>query len=149
MPDYTTKPTTVVGVAAATAETVVSVITPATRRVRIKRLTIGGLSITAADVPGTVELVQFDTDGTGTAVTPTALDGSETASLCTSKVNYTVEPSGGAVVRDIFPLAPQGVTAEKAYGPGEEIVVPASKVLGARVTFPQAQSVWAVLEYSE
>jgi hypothetical protein len=149
MPDYTTKSTAAVSLTGTTAKTVLSLITPSTRRARIKRLTLGGLSVTAAHAPGTVEFVQFDTDGTGTAVTPTALDGAEPASLLTSKSNYSAEPTTNPVVRSIFPLSPQGVTAEKAFGPGEEIVVPVSKVLAIRVTFPDNQSVWPEIEFTE
>lgn len=149
MPDYTVKPTAAVALTGTTAKTVATVITGATRRARIKRVTIGGLSVTAANAPGTVELVQYDTDGTGTAVTPSALDAAEAAAICTSKVNYSAEPSGNPVVRSLFPLSPQGVTAEKAFGPGEEIVVPVSKTFGVRVTMPDNQSVWPEIEYSE
>jgi hypothetical protein len=149
MPDYTTKSPTVVAVTGTTAKTVLTVITPSTRRARIKRVTIGGLSVTSSHAPGTVELVQWDTDGTGTARTPTALDASESPSLCTSKSNYTAEPTTNEVIRDMFPLSPQGVTAEKAYGPGEEIVVPVSKTFGVRVTMPDNQNIWPVIEYSE
>jgi len=149
MPDYTVKPAAAVAVVGTTAKTVATVITPATRRARIKRVTIGGLSVTATHAPGTVELVQFDTDGTGTAVTPSALDGAESAAICTAKVNYTAEPTTGPVVRSIFSLSPQGVTLEKAFGPGEEIVVPVSKVLAVRVTMPDNQSIWPEIEFSE
>lgn len=149
MPIYTVKPAAAVAVAAATAKTIATVITPATRRARIRRITVGGLSVTAAHAPGTVEIVQFDTDGTGTAATPTPLDAAEPAALCTAKTNYTVEPSGNPVVRSIFPLSPQGVTAEKAFGPGEEIVVPVSKTAAVRVTMPDNQSVWPEIEYEE
>lgn len=147
MPDYTTKSTAAVSVSAATAKSVLSVITGATRRVGIKRLTIGGLSVTSTDVPGTVEFVQFDTDGTGTAVTPTPLDPAETASISTSKANYTAEPTVNASVKSVFPLSPKGVTAEKVFDP--PLMVPVSKILAVRCTFPQAQSIWPELEYSE
>lgn len=147
MPDYTSKPAAAVSVSAGVAKTVISLITASTRRAGIKRLTIGGLSVTSTDVPGTVEFVQFDTDGTGTAATPTALDPAETASITTSKVNYTAEPSGGASVKSIFPLSPKGVTAEKVFDP--PLMIPISKVLGVRVTMAQAQSIWPEIEYSE
>lgn len=149
MPDYTTKPTAVVAVTGTTAKTVISLITAATRRARVKRVTIGALSVTSTHVPGTVQLVQYDSDGTGTAVTPTALDAAETASITTSKVNYSAEPTTNAVVRAIFSLSPQGVTLEKAFGPGEEIVVPVSKVLAVVVTMPDNQSIWPEIEFSE
>jgi hypothetical protein len=149
MPDYTTKGTAVVSLSAGVAKCFGSLITAATRRARLKRLTVGCLSVTASDAPGLIELVQFDADGTGTAVTPTALDSGETASITTSKTNYTVEPTTNPVVKSLFPLSPQGITAEKAFGPGEELLVPISKILGFRGTMPQAQSIWWEAEYSE
>lgn len=149
MPDYTVHPAASVAVSATTAKTVASVITPATRRVRIKRVTLTGLSVTSSHAPGTMEIVQFDTDGTGTAVTPVALDASETASLCTAKVNYTAEPTTNVVVRSTTGISPQGVTYEKSFGPGEEVIVPVSKVIGVRITFPEAQNVWPEIEFSE
>ncbi len=149
MPVYTLKHTAVVAVTGTTAKCVCALITPATRRARVLRLTIGGKSVNSAHAPGLVEFVQFDTDGTGTASTPAALDSAETASLCTAKVNYTVEPSANPVVRSQFPLSPQGVTGEKTFIPSAEIVVPVSKVLGVRVTMPDTQDIWFELEYLE
>lgn len=149
MPKYTIKPATVVGLSAGVAKTVLSIITPATRRAWIRRLTLGGLSVTSTDVPGTIEFVQFDSDGTGTAVTPTALDRAETAALCTAKSHYTVEPSTNPVVISLFPLSPQGNTAEKAFDLLSPLVMPISKILGVRITMPQAQSFWPELEYEE
>ena len=51
MPGYVTQPTAAVSVTGAAAKSVLSVITAATRRARIKRVTIGGLSVTASHAP--------------------------------------------------------------------------------------------------
>lgn len=149
MPSYIVKPAAVVTVTGTTAKSVLSVITGATRRARIKRVTIGFLSVTAANAPGLIELVQFDTDGTGTAVTPVALDPGEPASICTSKSNYSAEPTTNVSVRSQFPLSPQGVTVEKAFGPRDELILPISKTLTIRVTMPDNQSCWPEIEFEE
>lgn len=149
MPSYIVRHTAAIAIGAATPKSALSIITGATRRARIKRVTLGFLSVTAADVPGTCEIVQHDTDGTGTATTPQPLDPAETASITTAKHTYTAEPTVNITVRDHFSISPQGVTIEKAYGPGEELVCPISKTTTFRITMPQAQSVWIAVEFEE
>lgn len=149
MAKYAINMTAAVTCGAATAKYIMGLITPATRRASIRRLIIGAKSVTTSHVPGIVEFVQFTTDGTGTAVTPSPLDSGETAALCSAKVNYTVAPNTGEAVRfGPLSLSPQGVTAEFAFEPGT-FIVPISRGTYVRCTFPDAQDVWATLEYEE
>lgn len=149
MPDYNTGTTTAaVSVTAATAKTVLSIITGATRRARVKELFVGASSVTSTDAPMLVELVQFDTDGTGTSQTPVPLDAAEPAAICTSKVNYSAEPTTNAVVKKHWLVPPSGSLI--LQNPlGEEEVLPVSKTLALRVTAPQSQSVRANLKFAE
>ena len=95
-----------------------------------------------------VELVQFDTDGTGTSNTPSADDPAEPAALCSSKYAYTVEPTTNVAVKDSWLVPPSGTLILQA-AELREIRVPVSKVLGLRVTAPQAQTARASIKFRE
>lgn len=149
MPDFITQTSADVSLTAATAKSVVSLITTSGRRARIKEIMCGFKSVTSTDVPVLVELVQHDTDGTGTAVTPVALDPADSgASVTTSKVNYTAEPSTNIVVRKHW-LIPPSNSLILQNPPGEEDVIPVSKTATIRCTAPQAQSARAYLKFNE
>lgn len=149
MPDYNVgTPVAGVAVTAATAKTVLSIITGATRRIRIKELTVGASSVTSTHAPMLVELVQFDTDGTGTSNTAIVpLDPAETAAISTSKHTYTAEPTT-PVVKKHWRVPPSG-TLILQNPLGEEEVLAVSKVMGLRITAPDNQTVNANLKFAE
>jgi hypothetical protein len=148
MPDFIAN-TGAISVTAATAKSVISVITTANRRARIKEISVGASSVTSTDAPMLVELVQHDTDGTGSAVTARALDPADAgAAVVTSKDNYTAEPTGGIVVRKEWLVPPSGTFV--IQNPlGEEDVCPVSKTMTVRVTSPQNQTVRGYLKFAE
>lgn len=88
-----------VALAAATAKTVVQIVTPATIRALVRELHISFDGVTAAAVPGLVELVAQTTAGTMSALTPVADDPAAPASLVTAQHTATVEPASGNVHR--------------------------------------------------
>ena len=148
MPDYTTSTPSDVALTGGAAKTVLSVITGATRRASLREIFVAGKSVTATDVPMLVELVQFDTDGTGTANTPSANDPAEPAAICTSKHTYSAEPTTNPVVKKQWLVPPSsGLLVQAAEL--REIKVPISRVLGLRVNSPQAQNVRAYIEFTE
>lgn len=96
-------------------------------------------SVSASGTPADNVLVhtvqRMTVDGTGTAVTPRSVSYSPgivtpIAALCTSKSNYTVEPTITAATE----LFSQGINQRAAYrwvaAPGGELVIPAVAAAG-------------------
>lgn len=136
---------------ATTAKTILAVITGATRRARIFRFEIGFGSTTNTDAAVLYEIVRFTgADGTGTAVTPVALDPANPAAIATAKENYTAEPAS-AVVLSTGKLTPQpGGTLIVPFEPGVEPTAAISTEIGLRLTAPQNQTtVRATLYFEE
>lgn len=149
MPDFVTNTTSDVALTATTAKTVISVITTANRRARIKEIFIGFKSVTSTDAPVLVEEVQADTDGTGTSETPRALDPADAgAAVTTSKRDYSAEPTTNITVRKLWLVPPSGSFI--IQNPlGEEDVIPVSKLGYIRATAPQNQSARAYIKFNE
>lgn len=72
--------------------TLVSLIAATTRRAWIYEIIAG-----SADTPGDYQfqwqIIRFTADGTGTAITPRAIDPGNPAAILTSKSNYSAEPT--------------------------------------------------------
>ena len=138
-----------VALVAATAKTVLSLITGATRRAKLKELTLAFSSVTSTDVPVLIELVQFDTDGTGTTVTPAAVDRADPAAISTAKSDYSAEPTTNPVVLWETRMTPIGGTLILQTPLGDEFKFLVSKTHALRITAPQGQTVRAVLKIEE
>lgn len=153
MPHYRTRTSAKVVCAAGTAKHVLSVITGATRRVGLKRLILTGHSVTSTDLPMRVQIIQWDTDGTGTAVTPSTQEPAETAAISTSKEAYTVAATTNAVTRADFSVPPSAMADLVLTDPqtGEPIMCPVSKTTMVVVTADAGagQSVMAELWFDE
>lgn len=149
MPDFIANTPADVALAGATAKSILSLITTAGRRARIKEIFVGFKSVTSSDAPVLVELVQHDTDGTGTAVTPQPLDPADSgAAVTTSKHTYSAEPTVNIVVRKHWLVPPSGSFV--IQNPlGEEDIVPVSKTFTLRCTAPQAQNARAYFKFAE
>jgi len=76
-----------------TAKTVIRFMTPTSRKATLRYLEVVDGEAAASDTGLLYRVLSGGTDGTGTAATPTPLNGAA-ASLGTAKVNYTVEPTG-------------------------------------------------------
>jgi hypothetical protein len=122
-----------ISLVAGTAKTVLAWINGATRRCRLLTVQFGGASVTQADPPMLFEIVRFTTDGTGTAVTPTALEPANPAAIGTAKANYTVEPTTPTVVYEDR-VSPIGNTFIWEVPPGREIYCAVSNLLALRLT---------------
>lgn len=127
-----------------------ALITGATRRGRCYRYEIGFGSTTNTDGAVTVEIVRFTgADGTGTAVTPVAVDPANPAAISTAKENYSVEPSTPVVV-STNKITPQpGGTMIVPFEQGNEPIANISQELGIRLTSPQNQSAVRVTMWFE
>jgi hypothetical protein len=87
-----------------------------------------------------VELVQFTTDGTGTAVTPAACDPGNPAAIGTAKHNYSAEPTTATVRWTTRCTPQQGGTIVYQIPQTRERVGPVSNLMALRLTAAQAQS---------
>lgn len=85
--------TTVSGdVTGASAKTLLSVLASATRRAKLLQVIVA-CTDTPADATAVFRLCFITADGTGTSETTQACDSADGAPSCTSKKNYTVEPT--------------------------------------------------------
>jgi len=106
------------------ADSVLSVIGAATVRPSLYDLVLSSSSA-PNDYSADFQLQRFSADGTGTGVTPTALDFADPASVSTSKHTYTVEPTltaGELLLRIAHNLR---ATVRWVAAPGSEFVIPA------------------------
>lgn len=139
-----------VALVAATAKTAVMVIAPATRRVKLKGISLGFRGVTSTDVPVKVEIVRSTqaTAGVNTAQTPVAVDSADPAALAAGAKNYTTEPTVLTAIEG-FSVTPTGGTVILQIPLGDEPNAPVSNGLGVRLTAPQAQTVDITLHYEE
>lgn len=124
-----------VALVAATAKTILGVITPAQFGIDLVRCELGFDSVTATDKAVTVEFVAYTADGTGTAGTMVQTSGRAITTGFTSKYNYSVEPTGGSVLAR-YSVTPIGGTIVLDFGDRSPIDTNVSVVLGLRLTSP-------------
>lgn len=128
-----------IALAAGVAKTILSWINGATRRCRMLELQIGFNSQLTTDQAVLLEIVRYTTDGTGTLITPVALDPANPAAIGTSKHSYTVEPTTPTIVVPGQRITPQqGGTLIWQLPMTREIYAAISTVLGVRCTSPNA-----------
>jgi hypothetical protein len=96
-----------------------------------------------------VELVRYATTGTGTTYTPLKYngEGQARASLCTAKVNNTVEPGTPVAVECWYVPNTAGQFWQLPLG--REMYVPPSTLLGIRVTSAAAVNCAANMAFEE
>lgn len=135
-------------VAAATAETILQLVSPASLRPSIEELRVSFSNPASSDGPALVELVRQTSAGTSAAgPTPRPTDPAAPASLCSTLKDFTVEPTdGGVVVYKTY--LPVQATLEKVFDK-DEIRLAISDRLGLRITAPQAQTVCASLKHRD
>ena len=130
-----------VSLVATTAKTVLAWITPATRRCRILEVQLGFNSQTSTDQAVLIEVVRWTTDGTGSAVTPVALDPGNPAALGSAKHSYTIEPTAPTILVPGQRITPQqGGTLIWQMPMTRELYCAISNVIGIRLTAPNNQS---------
>jgi hypothetical protein len=112
---------------AASYKTLVSMFatTGALRRGKIYDILIG-TNGTPADNYLEWDVSRMTADGTGTAITPNALDPADAAALGTSKANYTVEPTVTASSSAFYVGVNQRASYRWVAALGSELVYPAS-----------------------
>lgn len=79
--------------AAATRETLLQLVTGATRRARILEIGVSFDGVSGTAEPVDVELCIQTTAGTASAVTPVNMDSAGPAAIATAQAQFTVEPT--------------------------------------------------------
>lgn len=124
-----------IALTASVAKTVVSIKAPDNINLRIKGFEIWFHGTDGSHEPVKVELVKYDTDGTGTSlITGTNLNKinmSQAAIQATGKHTYTVEPTGPEVKIN-KKIHPQGGIVQ--FMAGEDYIIPNGEIWGLRVT---------------
>lgn len=133
--------------AAATVETLLQVVAGATKRVQVRAWGISFDGVTAANVPGDIELLRQTTAGTASAFTPVKWDEAEPAAIATAQNLFTVEPTAGDMLHPIQ-LTPNGGLFEVDYGDDGPWVA-ASGRIGIRANFAAIVNVSAWLRFKE
>lgn len=135
---FTTSPVAV-ALAAATLKCIQAVKFPTNQRGRLWEWWIDFDGVTSSAVPGLVELTQYTTDGTGTALTagtdlvrdPTDMP---TTLQSTGKFNYTVDPTT-PTVREKHTVGPYGGRLYMSYQRQGGLVIPGGQLIAIRCTF--------------
>lgn len=117
--------------AAATVQTLVQFVAPATARLRVVEVSISFDGVTATAVPVDVDLLRQTTAGTASAGTVVKWDEADPAPSPTSQVAFTVEPTAGDVLSS-WDVTPYGGLLVVQYAEGREPVVAASGRIGLR-----------------
>ena len=140
-----TATTSSVGTGAATTKTVYLVKAPANTgiHVRMFEISFDGTSPTAGKA--LVQLVKNTTGGTGTGtnMTPVKISGHTGSVQATAKENYTVEPSGGTVIRAYL------VHTQSAFTSPEDIVLDPGEELSLRTNVPAAVNCRSQMRWTE
>lgn len=134
--------------AAATAETLLQLGTPSTRRAKLCEWGVSFDGITAVDEPVLVELLRQTTGGTASAATEVPQDQADPAALVVAQSAFTVEPTAGDVL-EAHRVTPNGGLIVKTYALLEEPVMNVSAYLGLRVTAPDVVNATAYFIWQE
>lgn len=134
---------------ALTASTVKTCVQYVAGSATIARVRAWGISldgVTAANVPGDIELLRQTTAGTASALTPVDWDDRARTAEGTAQKTFTVEPTAGAILHPVQ-LTPNGGVFEVWYG-DDGPQVPASGRIGIRANFANNvnASVWMLVE---
>jgi hypothetical protein len=121
---------------AATARTLVQLVTPATARAKWVDFAISFDGATSTAVPVLVEVLLQTTAGTATTgVAPVAINAQQPAALCTYSHTVTVEPTASTILFRTF-VHPQGGMFTFQWPLGREPVMAVSTRMGIRATAP-------------
>ncbi len=135
-------------VAAATAETLLQLVAPTNIRVVLIGYGIGGTGTSNTETPGIVNVQRQTSAGTSSAQTPLQLQDTITEALqSTGRDLFTVEPTLGDLLRrhTVHPQA--ALDLRDSFS--REIIIGTVGRLGISVTYAQAQTLEAYLDFEE
>lgn len=137
-----------IALTAATAKTVIQLVSPSNHRVAITSWGVffDGTSVTAEPVQ--VRVLRQTSAGTMSALTPVAMDGSVGETIqSTAQHTATVEPSAGNILLSIEVHPQQGF---KEFFPlGQEIILQTASRVGIECTAPAGVNVRAQITFEE
>ena len=122
-------------IAATTAETLIQIVTPSTRRAELIRWGVSFDGVTATDAAVDVELLRQTTAGTASAQTPLLLNPADPAALCSAQITFTAEPTAGDIL-EAHQVTPIGGLLVVEYARDERPVMAVSTRLALRATAP-------------
>lgn len=132
---------TAVSLSAATAKTVVQLVTPSTRRSRIVEFGVSFSSVTSSDPTVLAEFRQQSTAGTSSAGTITKTDTLDPAALASTLITFTAEPTDTAAIGyGPWQVTPIGGLFVYQMPEAEEIKMNVSERIGLRLNSPNALS---------
>jgi hypothetical protein len=139
-----------VAMVAATAKTILNVITPSTFGIVVVGFEISFDGVTASAVPALVELCQSSQAGAGTPAgsppTPVQLRGQTISHGCTIAHNYSSEPTTLVAAYDWW-LDPNKGLFDRLWPLGRELEQGVSKGVAVRVNAPAVVNVRASIEW--
>lgn len=128
-----------VSLSAATAKTVLQIVSPSTRRLKIVEFGIGFSSTSATDPTVLCEFRQQSTAGTSSAGSMLLTDLLDPAALSSSLITFTAEPTDTAEVGPgPFQVTPIGGLFVYQFPEGEELKMNVSQRVGMRLNSPNA-----------
>lgn len=128
-----------ISLSAATAKTAVQVVSPSTRRGKIVEFAVGFSSVTATDPTVLTEFRLQTSAGTSSAGTISKTDTLDPASLFSTNITFTAEPTEtGDIGFGPWPVTPIGGLLIYQAPEGEEIKFNVSERIGLRLTSPNA-----------
>lgn len=128
------------GLAAATAETLIQLVTGSTRRAEITGFSLGFSSVTASEAPVLCEFLLQTTAGTASSVTPAADDQADPAAIVTAQKTFTAEPTASTILRQFLLTPVGGLIICDMEAMNKTIKMLVSTRVGFRVTSPSVQS---------
>jgi len=135
--------------AAGTAETVLQLVAAATRWATITEIGIGFDSVTASNVPATVELMLQSTAGTSAAFTPLPDTPGMPAAITTCLHHFTAEPTTTTCLWSITVPVVGGTFVIQAPLDREIYTMPISTRVGLRITSPSVVNVRGYMRFEE
>lgn len=135
-------------VSAATAETLIQLLTVANHRAALLGYGVGGSGTSNTQQPGIIDILRQTTLGTGSALTLRRLQDTIAEALLTTAVSqYTVEPTPGDLLRS-HTLHPQAAfDIRDAFS--REIIIGGAGRLAIRADFADAQTLEAYMDFEE
>ncbi len=134
--------TAAIALAAATAETIIQIVSPANQRVKLKRWGVYFDGASATAVPVLVKLHVQTSAGTMSALTPAKWNSDDAETIQTTMQHTaTAEPTTGAALEEKLVHPQQGY--EIIYPLGDELVLPGGTKLGIVCTAPAIVNVRA------
>jgi hypothetical protein len=139
-----------VPLSAGTAKTVLQLRTPSNRRARLVEWSVSFDGTVGSNTPVKVELMRQTSAGTGTGITPVAMDAASPAALCSAAGNHSAEPGYGNRL-EVLRLTPNAglVVIPFSVIREERPIVPTSSFVGIVCTAAQAVNVTAYIIFEE